>query len=1046
MNLSEMSVRRAVTVSMIYLGVVGFGIFSYLRLPRDLFPDLTFPTIVIITQYNGAGPSDVEQLVTRPIESAVASVEGVKTVRSTSKYGVSVVLLEFNWGTDMAKAETDVRKNIDLFVRNMPDEVEKPLTFAFDPSLQPITFLMLSGPEGPAAVRHLSETLVEPRLERIPGVASADTAGGLKREIQVELRPERLRALRVDASQVVNAIRMANMQLPGGAIRQAGQLLSIDTKGRYTSVHQIARTIVVRRPMRTIRVEDVAQVRDWHQDLNRVISVNGKPAVMILVRKQSDANTLIVANRIVKQLPKIIKVLPKGFKIQVMFNQATIIKRSLGNVVRTGWQSFLMAGIVLFLFLFSLKASLIVAAAIPLSLLVAFSAMDASGISLNMISTSGLALGIGMLVDNAIVVLENIFRHFQMGEPPANAAVKGAKEVSMAITASTMTTLAVFIPVLFVPGIAGALFKDMVLTICFSLAASLIVALTLIPMATSRLLKPNPNKKKGPFLRLADRIKGSFNGFLNAYAWFLRFSLRFRKTTLLVGIALFVASIFILKSVGTDFLAKGDQGRIELQVTTNSSNNLDQTKKLLAQVEKVAIKAVPEAEMFSSDVGTGEGIGAVFGSGEFAGRVRIKLPPLSKRKRKQATIEEAMRKAVKDIPGVKVRPFVFNMTGSEGDLEIHIFIHDLVKGRLLADRVRTVLEDIPGVRDVKHNLEDTTPQIQIRLNRERLSQLGTNPGRATATISTYYMGTVASYYQENGDDYKILVRTPKRFRDHIERLRNLPVFVGQGVPMPMGSIAHVKDTMAPTQIEREGQKRVVKVIANVYNRPLGDVLTDVQHALKSKVRWPNNVVWTIEGSAKDMKESFSYLGLAFIAAIFLVYMVMASQFESLLEPFVILLSIPLAVIGVAAALYLTHTPITMTAAIGIVMLVGIVVNNAIVLIDFLKQRWDRKWDTLIDAAVAAATIRLRPILMTTLTTILAMLPMALGIGEGSETWAPMARTVIGGLTTSMILTLVIVPAWYVLIAGTIARHRERRAVKKAAKLAAKTAATQTEEA
>ncbi len=1043
MNLSNMSVRRAVTVSMVYLGVVGFGVFSYMRLPRDLFPDLTFPVVVVITQYDGAGPEDVEELVTRRMEGAVASVEGVKDVKSVSKYGISVVQIEFAWGTDMAKAEMDVRKNIDLFVRNLPDEVKDPLTFAFDPSMQPVVFFMVSGPQGPAEVRRVSEKIIEPRLERIPGVASADTAGGLKREIHVELIPERLRALRVDASQVVQAIRMANLQLPGGAIRQGGQLLTVETMGRFVTVDQIRETIVVRRPARVIRVRDVAHVRDWFQDKDRIVTVNGKPSVMLMVRKQSDANTLIVADRILKNVPKIMKVLPKGYKMQVLFNQATIIKRSLGNVVRTGWQAFILAGLVLLVFLLSLRASLIVAAAIPMSLLVAFVAMDAGHISLNMISMSGLALGIGMLVDNAIVVLENIFRHYKMGQKPAEAAVKGAQEVTMAITASTLTTLAVFLPVLFVPGIVGALFKDMVLTISFALAASLLVALTLIPMVASKLFKHEPldaeDRPQRAYARFVGSLTRKTRRFLDGYGWFVRQSLRFRKTTILLGIALFAGSIFLLKSVGADFMPHSDQGRIDLQVTTNSANNLETTSKLIERVAQTAKRLVPEAQLVSTDAGSGEGIAAVFGSGEYGGRVRIKLPPMRDRRRTQQQIEEALRGPLKAIPGVEVRPFVFNPMGSGADIEVHVFMHDLVRGRLLADKIRRVLEGIKGIRDVKHNLEATTPKLEIRLNRERLAQLGTNPGRATSTISTYYLGTVAGLFEQDGDDYYIRVRAPESVRRNADLLRNLPVFVGPGIPMPLGTLARVQDTMAPVQVERLGQQRLVKVEASIYGRAMGDVLKDVEHALKTKVDWPSDAVWTIGGSAKDFKDSMRYMVMAFAAAILLVYMVMASQFESLLEPFVILFSVPLSVVGVAVALYVTHTHLTTTAAIGIVMLAGIVVNNGIVLIDFLKQRWDRRWDTLIDAAVEAGKVRLRPILMTTLTTVLAMFPLALGIGEGSETWAPMARAVIGGLLTSMFLTLFVVPAWYVLIAGALARRRERRAAKKAARQAVETA-------
>lgn len=1021
---------------MVYVGVVGFGLFSYFRLPRDMFPDLTFPVVVVVTQYSGAGPQDVEQLVTRPIEKAVASVEGVEEVRSTSKYGVSIVNVEFSWGTDMTEAEIDIRKNIDLYAKPMlPDEAEEPVSFAFDPSMQPIVFMMVSGPAGPAEVRRTAEDMVEPRLERIDGVASADTAGGRKREIQVRLNPERLRSLLVDPSQVVQAIRMANLQLPGGAIRQGGQLLTIETKGRFVTVDQINDVIVVKRPEREIRVKDVAEVHDWFEEQTREITVMGKTAVMVMVRKQSDANTVIVVDRVLGQIPQIQKFLPAGYRVQVLFNQATVIKRSLGNVVNTGVQAFVLAGLVLLIFLFSLKAGLIVATAIPISLLVTFSVMDAAGVTLNMLSMSGLALAIGMLVDNAIVVLENVFRHYKMGKHPAKAAVDGSREVSVAIMASTMTTLSVFIPVLFVPGIAGALFSDMVVTICFSLLASLAVAVTLIPMLASKVLSRQTRKgreKKGWWQKRLDSVARRTSRMVDGYGSFLKACLRFRKTTIFIAFLMFVGAMALFMPIGKDFFAETDRGRVDLEVTTDSANNVDTTLELVRAVEEEAIKHVPETQLHSSEAGSGEGIGAIFSPGEYSGRVRIKLPPLAERDRHQEEIERDLRKKLEDIPGVEVRPSQFSMTGAEGDLEINIYIHDLARGRQLGDRVKREIQKIRGVVDVRHNLEETSPEVSVRLNRDRLAQLGTNPGRITSTISTYFMGSIAGVFQEEGDEYNIMVKSPEAVRNDVERLKNVPVFVGPGVPMPLATVADVDDSLAPSEVSRQAQRRVVKVTAGVSGRPLGKVMTDVEEVLNG-MEWPSDSVWTIGGTAEDMQESFGYLVYALAAAILLVYMVMASQFESLLEPFVILFSIPLAVIGVSPALYLTNTDLTITAAIGGVMLSGIVVNNSIVLIDYLKQQWNGKWESLIDTTVHAGKTRLRPILMTTLTTILAMVPLALGIGEGSETWAPMARAVIGGLTTSMLLTLVVVPAWYVAIAGWRARFRERRAAKREAK-------------
>ncbi|MFH2009463.1 MAG: efflux RND transporter permease subunit, partial [bacterium] len=650
MSLASVSVKRAVTVSMFYIAVVGFGIFEYAKLPRDVFPDISFPKVVVVTQYAGAGPKDVEKLVTQPIENAVASVEGVKEVTSKSKYGMSVVEVEFSWGTDMFRAETDIRKNIDLFAFALPDDAEKPITFAFDPSLQPVVFMMVNGPYGPAEIRKIAEDLVKPRLERVPGVAAANSAGGLKREIQVELLPERLRALMVAPQQVLQAIRTANVQLPGGAVRQGGQLLAINTQGRFVKVSEIKEVIITQRFGREIRVKDVARVRDWFQEPTRLIRNNGKSSVMVLVRKQSDANTLLVAKAVLQSRSSIERMLPKGTKLEVMWAQSDMINRALGNVVSTGWQAFLLAGLVLLLFLTNGWAAVIVSLAIPISLVVTFPVMNAAHVTLNTISMTGLALAIGLLVDNAIVVIENIYRHMELGKPVREAAVQGAQEVGMAITASTLTTLCVFIPVLFVPGIVGALFKDMVVTICLSITASLIVARTLIPMASSRLLKTQAELDAQRAARsttarvvivllffwvlwwrpVGRGVQWLLRGFTRGYAALLRVSLHWRKTTLLAALGIFVLSMVMVANLGRDFMPKTDNGMIVLRLSGASGNNLELTSELARDVEDLIQEAVPESDVYSVDLGVGEGIGAVFGSGEYAGLVRIRLPPLKK--------------------------------------------------------------------------------------------------------------------------------------------------------------------------------------------------------------------------------------------------------------------------------------------------------------------------------------------------------------------------------------------------------------------------------
>jgi hydrophobic/amphiphilic exporter-1 (mainly G- bacteria), HAE1 family len=1041
MKITTLSIKRGITFFMIYLLIIGFGLFSLARLRIDLFPDLTFPIIAVLTQYTGVNPYDIETTVTRPIEETVSSVENVKKVSSITSQGLSLIILEFDWGTDMNQAEIDARKNIDMIRDYFPDDVRQPIVFAFDPSMQPVEFLAVNSDQyGLAELRRISEMEIEPRLERIPGVANAFTTGGLSREINVLVDPNRLQAHRFSIDFVINALRMNNMQLPSGFVDDKTMEFTVQTTGEFSSIKQIGNTIITNINGTPVRIQDVAQVIDGFKEQRQREYIDDIPSVLLMVSKQSDANTVQVCDKINKRLESIRKEIPKGVEIDHFWDQSEFINRSMSNLGQTAIQAIGLAFLVLLFFMLNLRSAIIISISIPTSLLVTFSVMDQAGLTLNMISMAGLALAVGLLVDNSIVVLENIFRRRELGEAIIDAADKGGSEVSMAITASTLTTLAVFVPVLFVPGIAGELFKDMVITICFSLISSLIVALTLVPLLASRFLvlrenmTNNPDETSGHNRGIKFRISKFLSGVSKKYSTSLCWAINHRKTVIAVIATAFVLSIVIFATSGADFFPHSDQGFITYRIDRAPGTSLDEMDRSMKQISKIIQDEVPEADMIRYEFGQGEGFGALFGGGKsHSGELSIKLVKLSERKRRQLEIDEALKEKFKDIPGVEIKYQDQGMSQmfGEGDIVVEIFGFDLTKSKQIADQVREIVGKIPGTSQIEISIEDAMPELKIELDRNRISDLGLSTAMVSQTISSNLLGTVASTYREGGDEFDIRVQLDKKYRQNKRDLENLLIVAPNSARVPLRAISKVISSKAPTEITREDQERVVKVSMMVTDRDLRSVTKDVEQEIK-KVVLPRDYRLEISGMAEEQQESFMYLGIAMLVAILLTYMVMASQFESLLDPFVILFTIPLSLIGVALFLFVTGTNITVMALIGIIMLVGIVVNNGIVLVDYMNQLRNHGKE-LIEAVQEGGETRMRPVLMTALTTILAMVPLALGLGESGENWAPLARSVIGGLLVASVLTLFVVPVIYVAVEMKSEKIKVKRIAKREAK-------------
>jgi len=1034
MKMTQTAIKRGVTFFMIYLIAVGFGLFSLARLNVDLYPKLEFPVLAVITQYTGVGPFDIEKVITRPVEETVASVENVKKVSSTSTQGLSLVMLEFEWGTDMNQAEIDVRNNLEFIKDVLPKDVSTPMVFAFDPSTQPILYLAVASDlHGQAELRRISEQDIEPRLERIPGVAGSFTVGGMRREIKVVVDPTRMRAHNISIQQLTAALQANNLQLPSGWVDNKEQEFTLQTAGEYASLEQIENTSVAMINGSVIRVRDVATVVDGFAEQRQRVWNNGRPAVMLMVQKQSDANTVAVAREVTKRLKQIESELPRGVRLETIIDLSTFITRSMSNLGNTAIQAIGLTFLVLLFFLRNFRSSIIVAVSIPVSLIVTFAVMDQAELTLNIISMAGLALAVGLLVDNSIVVLESIFRHREEGEELREAANKGTGEVAMAITASTLTTLSVFVPVLFVPGIAGELFNDMVVTIVFSLTVSLFVALTLVPLLSSRFLQFKEKRQGKTILtKTGDRIGGWLLNLQTFYSRVLKWAIHHRKTVLFSTLGLFILALIILANLGGEFLPQNDMGFISIAVDRSAGTSLDAMEKSMHQINTIIQENVPEVENIYTNFGQGEGIMAMFSSRRSSeGDITIRLKKLSERNRSMFEIQDDLRKRFEKLPDVDARFEDRGNTalfGGGEDIAVEIFGHDLNVAEALANQIEGKLKGIKGVASVNTSIRESAPELRINLDRQRIADLGLSTSQIGQVVSSSVLGAVATRFRDGGDEFDVRVQLSKEARSSKTDVENILIMTPMGRQIPLRALANVEYTKAPKEIIREDQERMVSVNVDVSGRDLRSVTRDVQRKLK-EVAIPNDFRVEISGVAEEQQKSFVYLGLAIMVAILLTYMVMASQFESLLDPFIILFTIPLSLIGVAFALLITGTDLSVMALIGIVMLVGIVVNNGIVLVDYTNKLRERGRG-LFEAIVEAGSVRMRPVLMTALTTILAMLPLALGLGESGESWAPMARSVMGGLTVATALTLIVVPVIYAVVeilAGKIRRKFKARA-------------------
>ena len=1013
MILTRFSLRRQITLVMIYGVIILFSFFSFSQLKIDFFPNITFPIAGVVTNYSGVGPEDIENLVTRPIEESVSSVKNIEKVSSQSFKGSSIVTLEFKYGTDMNQAENDIRKNLDYIRDYLPTDADEPLVFVFDPSMMPISYLSISSPYlGPAELRRLSEEKIEPLLERVQGVASVQTQGGLQRQINVYINAVLLASYDLSPNDVLQTVQTGSGLQPAGTIETTDKSYNLRVFSEYTSLNQIKNTILTYKAGKPVYIKDVADVVDSYKENANEVRADYGEGVMVMIMKQSDANTVLTSRNIKAAIPDIVSRLPQGTKFSIIWDQADFILRSVNNLRNTALIAFVMAFIVIYFFLRNLRGSIIMGISIPVSIITTFAVMFLANVTLNIISMAGLALAVGMLVDNSIVALENIFRHREMGKNLIDSADVGTQEIGMAITSSTLTTISVFLPVLFVPNITGQLFKDMVLTITFSLVVSLLVALTLVPMMSANILKLETAKKNNRINRMKDAVGDWISRLTERYSRILHWSVHHKIRVLVSVTVLFIISIILASFLGGEFLPKSDQGFINVLMESPSGTPIEKIRLYAYQIEDIVKEEIDKKDFESLSIfyGTREGLGA-YGTTSNTIEFFVRLKPREQRTTTQFEIQDKLRKKFDQIPGVT---YTFQEGGAfttEKDIEVKIVGFNIAGAKAIANELKSKMEKVNGLVDISLNTKETTPELQVHLNKDLLNHYNLSALQVASNISTAIQGRVASQYREKGDEYNIYVQFAKQYRNSKESLEQIELAIPTGGRIKLKDVAGIAEEQSSPTIFRENQSRFVSVGCGLSGIDLSSAVSTIKKII-AETPIPSEYQVIIGGTAEDQQEAFFYLGLAFIAAVLLVYMIMASQFESLVDPLIIMFTVPLSIIGVFIFLAITGTSISVMALVGIVMLVGIAVNNGIVLVDYINQQRDKGME-LYEAVEFGSRARMRPVLMTALTTILGMVPLAIELGSGSETWSPLARAVIGGLSATTLLTLIVIPVMYI---------------------------------
>jgi HAE1 family hydrophobic/amphiphilic exporter-1 len=1032
MKIYESAVKKPVTTALIFVALVVLGLFSFSRLSVDLYPEIELNAVTVMTTYSGASTMDIEQNVTKRLETSLSTVTDLKRINSTSKDNISLITIEFEYGTNMDEAVNDVRSILDMQRNYLPEECDNPIVFKFSSDMMPIMFISANSDVSSKGLYKILEEKVANPINRIDGVASTSISGAPQREIQISTDPNKMQAYGITVEQVANLIAMENRNIPGGTIDVGTDTYSLRVDGEFRESDEIKNLIVGSYLGRSIYVRDIAVVKDTLKERSTEVYTNGERGATLVVQKQSGANVVDIADKILKELPVIQNSLPPDVKLEVILDTSEFIKDSIGSLTETVLLAGLFVMIVVLLFLGRWRATFIIILTIPVSLIAAFIYLMITGNTLNIISLSSLSIAIGMVVDDAIVVLENITTHIERGSKPKDAAIYATNEVAVAVIASTLTIISVFFPLTMVSGLAGIMFKQLGWIVTIIITVSTVAALTLTPMLSSMMLKQDPKRSKW-FMFFYSPIEKGLDGLDNWYERLLRTAVNYRYVVIAISAAIFITSLMLLSKVGTDFFPESDNSQIAITVELPVGSRVEQARKLNEYLYEKWNEKYPEIEILQASLGQSDGSNVFMSmrsSGTHLVSFTARLCDPKERERDMFEIGDEMRKDLQELPEL----YRYTVTpgggggmgmGSGGTtLELDVLGYDLENSEIVAGQISEIMKNTEGLRDVKLSREDYMPQFQVMFDRNKLAMNGLNMTMAATVVRNRINGVTASYFREDGEEYDIVVKNDAKFRTTIDDINNILLYNSQGKAVRLSEVGTVIESFAPPSIEHLDRERVIKVTGTIFKRSLGDVAEDVNKEV-AKIKMPQGIAVELAGSIEEQQESFGDMFTLLALVVLLTYIVMAAQFESFRDPFIIMFSLPFAFSGVFVALWLTGTTLSLIALIGAVMLVGIVVKNGIVLIDYINLNKERG-ASVKRAVISGGKSRLRPVLMTTLTTILGMFPMAMGIGEGSEIWQPMGIAIIGGLTLSTILTLIVIPSIYTAFhAGDIKTGRKR---------------------
>ena len=1027
MSLYEGSVKKPIMTSLCFVAVAIMGLFSLTKLPIDLFPDIETNTIMVMTAYPGASAADIENNLTRPLENALNAVSDLKHISSESKENISLITLEFEFGEDIDVLTNDVRDKLDIVKSELPDDAENPIIFKFSADMIPIMMLSVQANESmPALYKILDDNVASP-LARISGVGSVSISGAPEREIQIYVDPVKLEAYNLSIEAISSIIGAENRNIPGGTFDIGSETYSLRVQGEFSDAAQMNDIVVGNFGGKAIYLRDVAVVHDSIEERAQETYNNGVQGAMIIVQKQSGANSVEISKSVMEALPKLQKNLPSDVKLGVIVDTSDNIRNTIGTLEETVVLALLFVSLVVFLFLGRWRATLIIVITIPISLVASFIYLAATGNSLNIISLSSLSIAIGMVVDDAIVVLENVTNHIERGSEPRQAAIHGTNEVGLSVVASTLTLIAVFFPLTMVTGMTGVLFKQLGWMVTIIMVISIICALSLTPMLCSRMLKLQPKQSK-LFKLLYGPVEKGLDSFDNAYARLLHWAVGHRSVVIVSCMSFFLLSIFLVRFVGTEFMPTQDNGRIGVTVEMPIGTRTEISKEVGMRLYNQWLEKYPEIEVCNFTAGQASTFASMSKNGSHILTFNISLSDPGERKRTLSEICDLMRKDLEEYPEIKKSQVNLgggsSTMGGQTSLDYEIYGYSFEETDSVAAQLSALLRNINGVSEIRISREDYQPEYQVDFDREKLALNGLNLATAATYLRNRINGATASQFREEGEEYDIKVMYAPEYRTSIEDIENIIIYNSQGKGVRVKEVGTVVERFAPPTIERKDRERINTVSAILSGAAMSDVVAAAQKEI-DKLSLPSGVSIELSGTYEDQQDSFSDLFMLMYLIIILVFIVMAAQFESLTYPFIIMFSLPFAFSGVFLALWISGNTLNVMSLIGAIMLIGIVVKNGIVLIDYISLNRERGMG-IREAVVTGGHSRLRPVIMTTLTTILGMVPMAIGTGQGSEMWRPMGTAVIGGLTVSTILTLILIPVLYCVFASVGVKRKRKK--------------------